>query len=206
MNITNYDWQAFGSGFLMQFGLVMSIGLQNLYIIQKGIKREFPFWVALTCCVCEFILLAASVFGAGAIMTIWPEFQSTLTTVAIGFLICYGSVSLFRAFFGKNLVNKLHQESAVGFWGSIMAAMGFSLLNPQAIVEGFVFYGGVAQSYGDSTLMFLAGAVAGGCAWILSLATVVTFTFPRNPSVRFMRVLSGVSGVIMMAIAVKIAF
>ena len=200
MNLQIVDWHVFGSGFMMQLGMIMSIGLQNIYIIRKGIKREYPFLVALTCAVCEVILIAISVLGAKALMESIPAFKSVLSMVATLFLGGYGSLALYRAICGKSGPEKVTETKAT-LRGSLFLAVGFSLLNPQAIFESILFFGGVAPKFGDAAPVFISGALLATTLWLFSLAAVATYGFPREPSQRFMRVLEAVSGTIMLVLA-----
>ncbi|SMF02653.1 LysE/ArgO family amino acid transporter [Pseudobacteriovorax antillogorgiicola] len=196
-------WQAIGSGFLMQMGIIMSLGMQNLYVIKKGIRKEYPFWVALTCVACEVILVVLGVVGAGALLKLAPGMEGYLMVAAAGFLLVYGGRSLYQAIWGEKvaLENPVNDRPAT-LVGSILAAIGFSLLNPQAIFESIIFFGGMAPKFGESAPYFLVGAVMASFVWLFSLASVTTFAIPQQPSRKTMRILEATSGGILMTIGV----
>lgn len=194
--------QAIGSGFLMQMGIIMSLGMQNMYVIKKGIRKEFPFWVAMTCGICEIILMTIGVMGASAIFNLAPGAKTYLMFGAAAFLVCYGLRSLKTAFFSKeeSSIDTDSKDEPSSLWASILAAIGFSLLNPQAIFESILFFGGVAPKYGTLANYFLLGAVLGSFVWLLSLAGATTFALPKAPSPRAMRMLEGASGGLLVSI------
>lgn len=200
-NIFSIDWQVFGSGFLMQLGMIISIGLQNIYIIRKGIRKEFPFLIALTCVFCEGILIVSSTYVGQSLTSTFPNFKAVLTVIATIFLCGYGSISLFKAFRGKPQDNHMNFERPSTLLSSLILAVGFSLLNPQAIFEAMIFFGSVAPKFGEKASSMVLGAFLATSTWLFSLAAVSTYTFPRNPSAKFMRCLDGCSGLIMLGIA-----
>lgn len=195
-------WQAVGSGFLMQIGIIMSLGMQNLYVIKKGLRKEYPYWVAFTCGACEVILMGLGVLGASAIVKLAPDLEGSLFLAAAAFLLLYGSRSIYRAWHGSDTLLDTQDPQAVSLFGSLMAAVGFSLLNPQAIFESIIFFGGMAPKFGEGAPFFLAGAVLASFTWLFSLATLTTYAIPKIPSPKAMRLLEATSGGILITIGV----
>ncbi len=187
--------KAFISGFVMQIGLITSLGMQNLYLIDRGIKKEYPFIAAIVCFICEFILIGFGLLGAAQLSV---ALQQLLTVIAALFLVAYGLRAVYKAAFSSSSDLSL-AKATPSATTVILAAIGFSLLNPQAIVESLVFYGGLSQRFSDSLNNFVFGALAASFLWLMSLASVTTFAIPNPPSQRAMRWLNAASGFILIA-------
>ena len=48
------------AGFTLGFGLIISMGPQNMFLIRQGLKREYPYLVALICSPCDTLLILFS--------------------------------------------------------------------------------------------------------------------------------------------------
>ena len=44
-------------GFIVSFGLIVSIGAQNAFLLKQGIIRQHVFWIALICFVGDVLLM-----------------------------------------------------------------------------------------------------------------------------------------------------
>ena len=197
--------QVFLAGFAMQLGLVTSLGMQNMYVIRRGLKREYPFIVALTCAICEFALLALGVWGSSTILKAMPSVQPYLVALASLFLVTYGLRNIYQGIRNKSQKNFSNDpDEVVKLMPILAAAVGFSLLNPQAIVEALIFYGGAAQKYKQAAPYFLAGAVSASIAWLFSLAAFSSYIMPQNPSARVWKSLDIGGGLFLISIGASL--
>ena len=53
----------FIQGFLLELGLVMTVGLQSAFILKQGIRREYVIVAVLTCFFSETLLVTIGIAG-----------------------------------------------------------------------------------------------------------------------------------------------
>ncbi|HRO28845.1 LysE/ArgO family amino acid transporter [Citricoccus sp.] len=87
----------------------------------------------------------------------------------------------------------------------VLTALSVSMLNPHAILDTVVMLGTLANSYGADKWVFAAGAVTGSALWFLTLGLGVRALAPVLDTPRTWRSVDLVVGVVMVAIAAKLA-
>jgi L-lysine exporter family protein LysE/ArgO len=87
----------------------------------------------------------------------------------------------------------------------VLTALSVSMLNPHAILDTVVMLGTLANSYGADKWVFATGAVTGSALWFLTLGLGVRALAPVLDTPRTWRIVDIVVGVVMVAIAAKLA-
>ena len=166
--------EALFEGFILSIGLIIAIGSQNIFVLKQGLLGRYTFTIALTCTICDFLLICLGSLGLGPIIAkiIW------LRQIAIwggaSFLIYFGVSSWIGIFKGNLISNTLKEESenSTTFKSVILASLGFSLLNPHAFLDTVVLIGGIASRFDDlhARLLFTLGAGIASALWFFSLS------------------------------------
>ncbi|MDY6055043.1 LysE/ArgO family amino acid transporter [Micrococcus sp.] len=86
----------------------------------------------------------------------------------------------------------------------VLLALSVSLLNPHAILDAVVMMGTFAQSFGEATWSYAAGAMAASAVWFGALGWGGEKLAPLMDSPRVWRAVDAVVGVLMLALAVKL--
>jgi len=84
--------------------------------------------------------------------------------------------------------------------------MGFSLLNPHAIIDSLVIIGGGSSQYPDQRLFFLMGVITSSLLWFSSLTFTARFfseVLARNAVWKGIEL---VSGSLMLSIGLKLMY
>jgi L-lysine exporter family protein LysE/ArgO len=87
----------------------------------------------------------------------------------------------------------------------VLSALSVSMLNPHAILDTVVMLGTLANSYGADKWVFAAGAVTGSALWFLTLGLGVRALAPWLDTPRTWRIVDLAVGVVMVAIAARLA-
>ncbi len=87
----------FIQGFLLELGLVMTVGLQSAFILKQGIRREYVIVAVLTCFFSETLLVVTGIAGMGAVVRSIPHLYEIITGAGIVFLFFYAGRSLYAA-------------------------------------------------------------------------------------------------------------
>lgn len=193
------------TGFLLGFGMIMSIGMQNLFVIRQGIRQEYPYWVALFCVLSDALLVILSFTSIAKLIVHIPIVKTLLSIAAIVFLLFLGLSTLYRTFQGKNgnTLKQLNQSDTKKTWLTIsIAALGFSLLNPQAIFEMIVMMGGLADQYpSDQKLWFVLGILTSSFLWFFGLSYTASRLGDYFQSPKLWRVLDALSATLLLGLA-----
>lgn len=84
-------------GAMISGGLIMAIGAQNAYVFKQGLLNRNILWVVLTCFFCDLFLMSLGILGLGTIVSSTAWLSIGLALIGGGFLVWYGSQSLYRA-------------------------------------------------------------------------------------------------------------
>jgi L-lysine exporter family protein LysE/ArgO len=205
----------FLTGLFLGFGLILAIGPQNIFIIKQGMKKEYSYQCAFICSLCDSSMVFASLFGLHQVLLRHQKLQTFLMIGAIIFLTVYAGFCFKNAY--KNRLNRAgvikHFDGSEGKIGQqkflklVFLALGFSILNPQAILDCMVIIGGYAQSYpSDSQYIFGLGVMLASFLWFLGLTTVSILAGEHLKKPIVWYYLEMVSGILMLLIALRCFF
>jgi len=188
-------------GFGMGASLIMAIGAQNAFVLKQGLKRHHLFLTAITCFICDSILIVLGVTGLGMIIDDFPVLVNALRWGGALFLVAYGIRSFISVFNPHALVAELDgpKKNRVA---TLAALLAFTLLNPHTYIDTFLILGNVgAQHPIDEQMHFMIGALGASFAWFFGLTYGASALSPvfRNP--RAWQILDAVMGFVMLSIA-----
>ncbi|MGV3344786.1 LysE/ArgO family amino acid transporter [Enterobacteriaceae bacterium LUAb1] len=151
----------------------MAIGAQNAHVIKYGISGRNVFSVALTCFLCDVILMTCGVFFIGSVSTLTPWINIVICILSISFLLVYSFRSFLSAWRNHDLSDfsfniLVHRETITQ---SVLTTLAITLLNPHVYLDTVVVVGGYAASLSyQHKLFFLSGALLASLAWFFSLS------------------------------------
>lgn len=160
-------------GFFLGISLIAAIGAQNLFVLRQGIKGEHVFTTAVVSSFCDFLMIGIGTMGAGSLIASVPGLKRLAVICGIIFLLYYGFKSCLNLVQGRSL--ELVMASADGESSSrktvVLSAVGFSLLNPHAVLDGVVLIGGISGQYEVlvDRAIFAGGAGFASIVWFFCL-------------------------------------
>jgi len=191
----------FFKGMALTASLIMAIGAQNAFVLRQGITRRHLFLTALTCSLCDLVLMSAGVAGMGGLLAAAPDLQRWMALGGALFVLWYGLMAFKKALHPGVLAPEATQGIADPK-AVVLAALGFSLLNPHALLDTLVLVGGVgAQQPAAERPLFVAGAVSFSFIWFFSLAFGASRLTPLFKNPLAWRILDILIGLMMLAIA-----
>ena len=194
---------AFVQGFAIGGGLIVASGSQNAFVLSQGVRRSYPLTIALTCALCDAILILLGVAGVGSIVAASPLLgQITVWGGAI-FLTWYGALSLRSAIRGGTLETDGGRVSSLR--AVITTTLALTLLNPHVYLDTLVLVGSISgQFVGIERWLFGVGAISASCLWFLSLSLGAGYLAPLFRKKIAWRILDGVVCVVMWSIAASL--
>ena len=184
--------------------LIIAIGAQNAYLLNRALRNQHQYVVALFCSITDASFICLGVFGMGSLVQTEPDLLLWITCGGAFFLFVYGALA-FKAAASSHAMKMESSQSEYSLLKALTVAASVSWLNPHAYLDTVVLLGGISSQYeGHNKLWFGLGAVSASFIWFFSLAWGARWLMPvfKNPTA--WRVLDGLIGIIMWAIAASL--
>lgn len=146
-------------GFILSFGLILPLGVQNIFVFNQGalqprFSKAMP--VILTAAICDTLLISIAILGVSVMVLEYTPIKLALYSGGIFFLIFMG----FVTWKSKPKPAEGAAVSELSAKKQITFALSVSLLNPHAILD-------TAGVIGTSSLHYEgASKLAFGCTSI----------------------------------------
>lgn len=171
---------AWWQGLLMMGGLIVAIGAQNALVLRQGLGRTHVAPVVALCTVSDWLLVAAGVYGLGALIASQPLWLEVFRWGGAAYLLLFGARAAQRAWRGSA---GLQAAAATGGLGaSLTTALALTYLNPHVYLDTVVLVGGVGAQYSGAAQ---GGFVAG--TWVASALWFSALGFGAARAARFLR-------------------
>lgn len=196
---------SFLHGFIVCFGLIVSIGAQNAFLLKQGILKRHVFWIAFICFFCDVLLMGGGVLGLGSLIAQSPTVSLILALVGALFLFTYGSRSFISAYQGTSKLLAETDSPQSGLRKSILITLAITLLNPHVYIDTVVIVGGIGGTLNfEQKIQFLFGALLCSFLWFFGLgygAGMLSRYFEKR---RTWQILDTLTGFIMYGIAISL--
>jgi L-lysine exporter family protein LysE/ArgO len=195
---------AFVAGFLTGLSLIIAIGAQNAYVLRMGLARRHVVPIVAICTLSDVALIAGGVGGLGGVIRSAPTALQVFRWVGVAYLAYFALTSFRRATHPGAL--DANEPLSVTRSSVVSTTLALTFLNPHVYLDTVLLLGSIANQYGHHRWSFALGAALASAAWFSSLG------FGARLASRFMsrsvtwKVLDIVIGVIMTAVAIKLAF
>ena len=184
--------------------LILALGAQNIFVLNSGLRRQRHFLVALVSSVCDTLLILIGVLGVATFFIQFPILKIGLGIVGVVFLFFYGFLKLKEAKNGVEILQSTKKATTIK--QTILASLGFSLLNPHVYLDTVVLIGGYSSQFNHflDRLFFGLGASSFSTIWFFGLVFLASLfsEFLNNP--KAMRFVSLISGLILILLAIKL--
>jgi L-lysine exporter family protein LysE/ArgO len=185
--------------------LIIAIGAQNAHVLRIGVLKQHVGVTVLICALCDIVLIAAGVAGVGAVIERSPMLLAAARWGGAAFLALYGLKAWRAAFAGAALAAGQAQPAPTTARAAL-TALALSLLNPHVYLDTVVLLGAVgAQMPREGQHWFAGGAMSASAAWFLSLGFGARLLAPWLARPHAWRVLDGMIGTVMLALAASLA-
>lgn len=147
---------AFFHGFVLAFGLILPLGVQNVFIFNQGaVQPRFikAFPAVLTATVCDATLITLAVMGVSVMVLTVSYLKYALLVIGILFLIYMGIVTWRTQ--GEDVQENQERMSAKK---QVLFASSVSLFNPHAILDTIGVIGASSVQYQGSDKFWFAFA------------------------------------------------
>lgn len=199
---------AFMHGFILAFGLILPLGVQNIFVFNQGAQQKrymSALPVVLTASLCDTLLISLAVLGV-SLMVLGSFWIKTILLGAGILFLLYMGWSTWRSAPANNNSDNHNAETFTPF-KQIAFAASVSLLNPHAIMDTVGVIGTSSLNYnGPEKTAFTLACIVVSWVWFAGLAAAGRMTGELDKSGRFMVIINKISALIMWAAAVYIGY
>lgn len=194
----------FLSAYGLTLGLIAAIGAQNAHVLRLGLRGEHVLLTVAVSTLGDVVLIGLGVGGIGRLLTAHPDWVGIARYAGAAFLGGYGLRALRSALRGHGGLapgagTRLSRRQA------LLAALGFSLLNPHAYLDTVVLLGSVASRHAEALRpVFAAGAIAASLTWFLALGYGARLLAPLFERPRAWRMLDAAVALMLWGIAASL--
>jgi L-lysine exporter family protein LysE/ArgO len=192
-------------GLILQSSMILALGAQNLFVLEKGILKERPFVVALLCSSCDVFLILLGVLGAGS-------FFANNAYLTIAFKI-FGAAFLLKYAWGKFKEASSKPEARTSSFHAdgnlkslVSSTLAVSLLNPHVYLDAVVLIGGYSTQFESLEEKFHFALGAGGFSvlWFFALSFGASLFSSALNKPTTMRVINYASSFLMGALGINL--
>ena len=191
------------NGLLLGLSLIMALGPQNIFLIKQGARRNHAALSSVICLICDVILACASVIGLRGVIGDHPTLQIWIIWLGAGFLFYYAIKNLSSGL-SRKAKNVASEHQAHNRMQIVFFALGFSLLNPHAIIDTLVIIGSGSSQFPEHELIFLSGVITASFLWFSSLFFTTRYLSTILTQARVWKGIEILSGGLMVFIAAKL--
>ncbi|MEL6921296.1 MAG: LysE/ArgO family amino acid transporter [Pseudomonadota bacterium] len=190
------------AGFFLGASLIIAIGAQNAFILRLGLMRQHAFVCCLICALSDALLIVAGVAGLGTLISGIDTLLGVAKWGGIAFLTAYALFAFRRALKPQALEAETAAPDAGSLRAAVATCLALTFLNPHVYLDTVILLGSISTRYNaDLRPLFAAGAVAASFVWFFSLGYGARLLQPLFAKPRSWRVLDGLIGCVMLAIA-----
>lgn len=158
-------------GIILQASMIMALGAQNIFVLEKGLLKDRAFLVAAICILCDVSLIFLGVMGAGSFFARNASLTLLLKFIGAGFLFKYA----FQKFREAGLVQEFKSDASrkeKGLGAIVLSTLAVTLLNPHVYLDTVVLLGGYATRFSSVSekLQFALGAGSVSLLWFVALS------------------------------------
>ena len=189
-------------GLTMGLAYVAPIGMQNLFIINTALERDYKR-SALTAFIVIFFdisLAFACYFGIGAVIE-HVKWLEMIILLAGSLIVTWIGTGLLRA--ESSLETSDRREMTMK--KIIVSACVVTWFNPQAIIDGTLMLGAfrVSQAGTRGGLPFILGVASASCLWFSGLTLFITL-FSHKLNDRILKAINMICGCVIIFYGLKL--
>ncbi|WP_442880031.1 LysE/ArgO family amino acid transporter [Aurantimonas sp. A2-1-M11] len=193
-----------GRGFALGLGLIVAIGAQNAFVLERGLVRNHVLAVVLVCALADAALIAAGVAGLGTLITGAPDLVRLVTLGGAAFLAVYAALALRRTLHPDAMAvrggRSMSRRAAVG------VVLGLTFLNPHVYLDTVVLLGSLSARYEQAAerTAYAGGAMLASAVWFATLGYGARLLAPVFVRPAAWRVLDGLIAAVMALLSITL--
>ncbi|WP_256757366.1 LysE/ArgO family amino acid transporter [Cohnella sp. WQ 127256] len=190
-------------GFILSLGLIIPLGVQNMFIFSQGaVSKKFRYVlpIVITAAICDSLLILFAVLGVSVIVFSFLWMKTVLIVFGSLFLIYMGLIT-WKAKTESN--PEQVKDSGMNTSKVVSYTIMISILNPHAILDTVGVIGTNSLNYqGYSKFIFTCACILISWAWFFLLALLGHYVGSKDKSGYFTGYINKISAVIMWGVSI----
>lgn len=191
-------------GFLTGLSLIVAIGAQNAFLLRLGLTRVHILPAVAICAASDAALIALGISGLGAVVRGVPVALVVMKWVGVVYLLWY-AIRSFRSAAHPAVLTP-DDRAVPSLRAVVLMTLGFTFLNPHVYLDTVLLVGSIGNQYRPDQWWFALGAATASLTWFIGLGLGARKAAPLMARPVTWRVLDISIGVVMTAIALRLAF
>lgn len=192
----------FASGFALSMSLIIAIGAQNVYVIQRGLQHSHVLAVVLFCATSDAILITIGVAGFGRFLDTMEWLTPALVIAGAAFLFIYGGLAAWRAVTSQSHL-KVNQQNGASLRVVLATCFALTWLNPHVYLDTVILLGTVSTQY-ENRFVFAVGAIAASYVFFFSLGYGARSLAPMLSKPAAWKIIDILVAIVMWSIAIRL--
>lgn len=195
---------ALARGFGLGLGLIVAIGAQNAFVLERGLLRDQVLPVVTLCALSDALLILAGVAGLGSLISNQPTLIGIVRYAGAAFLLAYAVLALMRALRPQSMVARGGRQ--MSRTAAVATALGLTFLNPHVYLDTVVLLGSLSATYSTASgkAAYALGAMSASLIWFVCLGYGARLLAPLFARPIAWRVLDLIIAGVMAGIAVSL--
>jgi len=198
--------QAFVHGMVLAMGLILPLGIQNLFVFTQGVTQPTFFRtlpVVFTAAMCDTLLILLAVQGVSLFIASFAWLKVFLLGIGVVFMSYMGWLT-----WNNRLVNSCdHDEEKITSKQQIIFAVTVSLFNPHAVLDTIGVIGTSSINYsGNEKVLFTMACILISWCWFLLLAVMGWRVGRQKGFTKMLGLMNKISAVFMWLSALYMAY
>ena len=132
-------------GFFTSLSLILAIGVQNIFVIEQGLKKQYTFIVCFICSISDSFLIFTGIF---LFYYFNQYFTSTVELIFNILLVLFLIHFIYSKIKFKSKKIDLKQNfNKTSLFNIIFKTLGFTYLNPQVYSDTIFFLGNFSKNF-----------------------------------------------------------
>ena len=195
-------WSSWFNGLFVGAGLIIAIGAQNAFVLQRGLRNEHPWWVATVCALCDLGLIGLGVLGLGALLATHAGLMQVARWAGVAFL-CWQAWQAWQRVRHPAAL-QAGGEASPRLWRVLSATLAVTLLNPHVYLDTVIMLGAIGAQQ-TAPMAFAVGASMASVGWFFGLVGGAGWLAPRLAEPRYWQAIEGVICGILLLVAWQLA-
>ena len=132
-------------GFFTGLSLILAIGVQNIFVIEQGLKKQYIFLVCIICSISDLILIFLGIF----LFHYFTQYFSSTIELVFNILLLifllhfiYLKIKVFN-----RRVNFNSETNNISKFNILLKTLGFTYLNPHVYSDTVFFLGNFSKNF-----------------------------------------------------------
>ena len=132
-------------GFFTGLSLIFAIGVQNIFVMEQGLKKQYIFLVCLICTISDFLLIFLGIFLFEYFKKFFTYEVELIFNILLLLFLVYFVISKIKTKY--NEFNIDFKKNSIAFKNIVIKTLGFTYLNPHVYSDTVFFLGNFSKNF-----------------------------------------------------------